>query len=132
MNDARWRRSLASLGLALERLEEVLREPVEKNAFLADAAIQRFEFTIELFWKTLKHLLALRGQESALPLDILRQAYAAGWLDDEEQWLSMMRDRNLTSHTYNQDLAREICGRIKVYGPALRRAYDSLRARFPL
>jgi hypothetical protein len=52
--DIRWQTSLAQLGKALERLGQVLTEPPD-NPLLVDATIQRFEFTIELFWKTFRH-----------------------------------------------------------------------------
>ena len=45
--------SLRNLGAALERLREALQEP-ETNSLAVDGTIQRFEFVIELFWKTLK------------------------------------------------------------------------------
>jgi len=127
MNDTRWRESLANLGEALDRLGEVLEEPVDAKEYVIDATIQRFEFTVELFWKTLKHLIALHGKEVALPLDALRQAYAAGWIDNEALWIGMMRDRNLTSHIYKKELVREIYGRISEYYPEMRRAYISIR-----
>ena len=51
MNDRR-ERLLADLESALERLSEALAAP--KTDLNRDASIQRFEFTFELFWKSLK------------------------------------------------------------------------------
>jgi nucleotidyltransferase substrate binding protein (TIGR01987 family) len=67
------------------------------------------------------------GREVALPLDALRLAYAAGWIDNEELWIGMMRDRNLTSHAYKKELALEIYGRIRAYYPEMRQAFVSIR-----
>ena len=128
MNEVRLRESLADLGDALKRLGEVLGEPLDAKGYMADAAIQRFEFSMELFWKTLKHLLAFHGKEVVLPMDSLRQAYKAGWIDNEEIWLGMMRDRNMTSHIYNKALAEEIFGRIQTYFPEMMKTYDFIRA----
>ncbi|MBT6391338.1 MAG: nucleotidyltransferase, partial [Candidatus Marinimicrobia bacterium] len=51
---------LQSLNRAIKQLEKVLKE--EKSEFIRDAAIQRFEFTYELLWKTLKtHLEEIHG-----------------------------------------------------------------------
>jgi hypothetical protein len=51
--------SLRNLGRALERLREALQEP-EANS-LVDGTSQWFEFVIELYWKTLRRLLAAEG-----------------------------------------------------------------------
>jgi nucleotidyltransferase substrate binding protein (TIGR01987 family) len=119
--------NLEQLGKALARLEDMLRYP-DSHAGRTDAVIQRFEFSIELFWKTLKHLLAASGIEAKTPKACLQEAFAAGWLgDDDAVWIAMLKDRNLTSHTYKEDLAEEISGRIKaVYQPLLRSAYQKL------
>jgi hypothetical protein len=64
--DIRWQTSLAQLGKVQGRLKQVLAEPPD-NPLWVDATIQRFEFTIELFWKTFRHLLALEGKEVFSP-----------------------------------------------------------------
>jgi hypothetical protein len=64
-----------------------------------DGTIQRFELTFELFWKTVRRLLARQGVEANSPKAVLQQAYRLRWLDDEQAWLALLKDRNLTSHT---------------------------------
>ncbi len=96
--DTRWQTSLTQLGKLLERLEQALAESPD-NPLLVDASIQRFEFTIELFWKTFRHLLALEGKETFSPKESLQAAYQLGWIRNEAAWLGMLKDRNLTSHT---------------------------------
>jgi nucleotidyltransferase substrate binding protein (TIGR01987 family) len=81
-DDLRWQTSLNQLEKALSRLGQALNEP-ETNPLLVDATIQRFEFTIELFWKTFRHLLALEGKESFSPRECLKAAYQLGWIHDE-------------------------------------------------
>jgi len=76
--DNRWQISFSQLGNALQRLGEVSREPLDKNDYVLDATIQRFEFCVELYWKTLKHLLAKEGVDVVLPKECLQKAYAAG------------------------------------------------------
>jgi nucleotidyltransferase substrate binding protein (TIGR01987 family) len=65
-------------------------------------------FAIELTWKSLKRVLADEGVETGTPREALMQAYKARWIDDEALWLSMLRDRNATSHIYDEDTARQI------------------------
>jgi nucleotidyltransferase substrate binding protein (TIGR01987 family) len=90
---------------ALAALQEAVQAPMDAQGLLRDATIQRFEFTIELFWKFLKQVLYQTGRDVSLPRQILQEAYRAGWLQDETTWLAMLQARNLTSHTYLESLA---------------------------
>src|SRR3989338_1884660 len=107
--------SLDSLGKALERLGEALRSTQDVSRLSIDATIQRFEFSFELLWKTLKFFLSDRGIEVNSPRACLEEAYSQKWINDEQLWLRMMKSRNLTSHTYNEDTANEIYADIHLY-----------------
>lgn len=122
--------SVHNLGNALERLGEALAEP-DDSSLVVDGTIQRFEFVIELFWKTLKRLLEFEGITARTPREALQAAYQAGWLEDETAWLQMLRDRNETSHIYDEAAARRIYGDIRRYFPELERTYRFLRDRAP-
>ena len=79
-----------------------------------DGLIQRFEFTFELAWKTLKALFeneGLIGLNS--PKSVLREAYAAQIIEDEELWLAILQDRNRTAHLYSEEIAILIADNIK-------------------
>jgi len=121
--------SLANLENALTRLSEALTAP-EDDPLVVDASIQRFEFVIELFWKTFKRALAYEGIETATPREAVQQAFAVGWISDETAWLSMLRDRNLTSHVYDEAMAGRIYERIRAHAPVLRAAFGDLRQRY--
>ena len=112
---------------ALVRMREVL-DKLDQDPIYQDALIQRFEFTIELFWKCLKHLLEQEKIEARSPLMAFKEAHTLGWLKGgEEIWLKMLDDRNLTSHTYNQILALEIIGRIPAYYAAIKTVVDNMK-----
>ncbi len=111
---------------ALSALEVVAQKPMQDDEIIIDATIQRFEFTIELFWKLLKVILESKGVEVQYPKDVLREAFKGYLIDDEEQWLSMLKDRNLTSHTYDEKLAHEVYERIKAYVPVFTSTLDDL------
>lgn len=121
-------RSLGQLNDALAALNEARRRDPAGDRLLIDGTIQRFEFTFELFWKTLKLLLADRGETVTFPKEALRAAYRAGWIDDEATWLAMLSDRNLSSHTYNEALADEIYDRINDYAAIISKAFETVRA----
>ena len=118
-----------ALGKALQRLDESLAYDLAQP-LVVDACIQRFEFCIELTWKTLKKCLAIEGIEANTPRECIQQAYAIHWLNDETAWLSMLKDRNLTSLTYKEDLALEIYCRLPAHYSALIELYQFLNRRF--
>ena len=120
--------NLVALGNALNRLAESLSYDASQP-LVVDASIQRFEFCIELTWKTLKKALAAEGIEANTPRECMSQAYAAHWLADETAWLSMLKDRNLTSHTYKEALAVEIYSRLPGHLAAMQSLYQVLLAR---
>ncbi len=116
---------LAELNKALARLQEILDTPAD-HIGRVDAIIQRFEFSFELAWKAAKACMELQGIESTSPRDVFQKAYAQKWIDDEKLWLSMLGDRNLTSHTYHEEVAKDITGRVPDYLQALRSIYNKL------
>ncbi len=119
---------LANLERAVIRLEEALEVP--RDAPLAvDGTIQRFEFAIELTWKSLKRILADEGIETSTPREAITEAFRARWIDDEALWLSMLRDRNTTSHIYDEETALQIYARIGDYAPVMRAAWQTLIRR---
>lgn len=127
--DLRVPQSLENLSRAMDRLAEALAHP-PAGSLAIDGTIQRFEFTIELFWKTLRRCLEAEGIAAGTPRECLVAAFQAGWTDDEAPWLGMLRDRNLTSHTYNEEQARLIYEHIRQYFPVMQRTQGFLRSRF--
>jgi nucleotidyltransferase substrate binding protein (TIGR01987 family) len=129
MSDSEAARALAALGRAIDRLREALAEP-EGNPLAVDGTIQRFEFAIELSWKAIRRLLLREGVATSTPREALQEAFRAGWLADETAWLQMLRDRNETSHTYNETVARRIYANVRSSFPEMERTYRLLRDRF--
>ncbi|WP_245804695.1 HI0074 family nucleotidyltransferase substrate-binding subunit [Halobacillus hunanensis] len=121
--------SMANLEQAITRLEEALSED-QSNSLIVDGTIQRFEFTIELYWKTLRRLLLSEGIETKTPKETLKPSYKAGWLQDEQAWLQMLKDRNETSHIYNEETANQILGNINSYFPEMLSTFKVLRKRY--
>jgi nucleotidyltransferase substrate binding protein (TIGR01987 family) len=98
---------------AIEQLKSGILLFNNENDLLRDGLIQRFEFTFELAWKTLKVCFedeGLIGINS--PKAVLKEAFSAGLIDNDNLWLEILNDRNSTSHIYNESLAIEICNKI--------------------
>lgn len=88
---------------ALNALNEALAAP--KTDLNRDASIQRFEFTVELSWKTTKKIM---GTQTSAPKDVIREMAQSGYIEDVETWLKAIDMRNLSSHTYKEKLANEV------------------------
>jgi nucleotidyltransferase substrate binding protein (TIGR01987 family) len=118
-----------NLGEALNRLGEAVNEPIDEKRYLIDATIQRFEFCFELFWKNFKNFAEAEGKEVLSPKQALAVAFQLKWISDEDVWLSMLNDRNLTSHTYKKQHADRIYQNILKYYPVLRETYAKFNRR---
>ncbi len=130
MSQRRLQWNLANLQRALAQLEEAVRIPRDRP-LVVEGTIQRFEFVIELFWKTLKRGLEFEGRPTKTPREALTEAYAAGWIDDETIWLDMLQCRNDTSHLYlDPALLDQTYDRIRGYCREMRRMLTFLEDRF--
>jgi nucleotidyltransferase substrate binding protein (TIGR01987 family) len=121
MSKERFIERQAEVRQATARLLEAIAQP--ETDLVRDAAIQRFEFSFELVWKTLKVFLERQGHELGGLRLTLKKAFAERLIATDEEadlWLKMLEDRNLTSHTYNQALAENIYRNIvRDYAPLL-------------
>lgn len=113
--DIRWQQRLNNYRLALQRLTEAVQLHQQRNLSPLEqqGLIQAFEFTHELAWNVIKDYFFWQGNSGINgSRDATREAFAKGILDDGEGWMEMIRSRNQTSHTYNQDVAEQIAGMI--------------------
>ena len=99
---------------ALLRLHESLEESKENDSLtVRDGVIQRFEFTAELAWKTMREYLLLQEiTEINSPKSVLSEAFNNNVITDDSGWLQILRDRNSTSHIYDEESAADIYERI--------------------
>ena len=104
------RLDLTSFKNALQSLDLALAK--EKDEFIRDSVIQRFEFTYELSWKFLSRHLALDlGSDAVDKLsrrDLYRTAAEKGLIKDAATWFEYHTARNTTSHTYNVSIAEQV------------------------
>ncbi|MBP6985386.1 MAG: HI0074 family nucleotidyltransferase substrate-binding subunit [Alphaproteobacteria bacterium] len=127
-----WYNTFLDLGEVIEKFQMVLEIDRVQFPFAVEASIQVFEYTFELYWKVLKKICLQEGVEVNSPRATLQQAYAIKLIDDENFWLEMMENRNLTSHTYRQSAANEIYRKCKTYLPIYQQTYLSLKKRYGL
>lgn len=102
--DVRWQQRFANFKRAFLLLREAMENDLDKLSQLEkEGIIQRFEYTFELAWKVLKDKMENDGivLDKISPKAVIKQAYAAKYINDAETWLKMIGDRNLMSHTYD-------------------------------
>ena len=102
--DIRRKQRFQNFSRAFLLLREALENDLSSlNQLEKEGCIQRFEYTFELAWKVLKDKMECDGLvlDQISPKAIVRQAFAAKYLDNAEIWLKMIGDRNLMSHTYD-------------------------------
>ncbi len=105
---------LSNLTKAIDRLQTSIEEYNEFQLLSSrDGAIQRFEFTTELAWKTTREYLLDQGfSDINSPKAVMREAFAYHVINDEQAWVKILTDRNATTHIYKEELAAEIFERI--------------------
>ncbi|MBI5894078.1 MAG: nucleotidyltransferase substrate binding protein [Deltaproteobacteria bacterium] len=110
--EARFKDALRSL----ETFKEIINEPF--SIIVRDAAIQRFEYTFEAFWKFVKEYLRIKEKIIAnSPKQCFRELFTIGIITEDEnvKFLEMTDERNMTSHTYKEEVANIIYGGLKKY-----------------
>ena len=111
--DVRWLQRLENYCSALAALQRAIAIANQRalSELEEQGLIQAFEFTHELSWLLLKDYLAdqglsgISGSRDAVREAMVRELLPIG---TEETWMAMIRSRNLTSHSYNPELAHEI------------------------
>lgn len=98
---------------AVERLREALSDLAQNpdSTVIRDGVIQRFEFTFELAWKSLREYLEDQGADMSgivFSKQVFKAAYAAQIISDQQVWLDMLASRNITSHVYDDAQAAQV------------------------
>lgn len=87
--------------------------------------------TFELGWNVLKDFLEYEGFETLKsPRESLKKAFEVDLIADGHKWLQALKDRNLTSHTYDEVLAKKVVAQIvNEYYPLLLNLYLTMKQR---
>jgi len=108
-NDIRWIQRLDSWNRALAQFAKFMARSGELNELEEQGLIQAFEYNHELAWKTQKDFLEESGYVDLFgSKNVARKAFEVGLIDDGQVWMNMIKSRNLTSHTYNEETTQKI------------------------
>ena len=106
--DIRWQQRLSNYRRALLQLQKFV-DQRQLNELEQQGLIKAFEFTHELAWNVLKDYLQYQGNNAIHgSRDATREAFELGLLQDGDIWMSMIKSRNQSAHTYNKETADEI------------------------
>lgn len=98
-----YEKALTSLKEALSMHDSFIDDAAKKLA--RDACIQRFEFCVELAWKTSRRVM---GSNSTAANTIIREMARDGLIDNPEEWFTYVLARNESSHTYDDEVAKKV------------------------
>ncbi|MGM0654518.1 MAG: nucleotidyltransferase substrate binding protein [Thermodesulfobacteriota bacterium] len=105
MNDIRWKQRFQNFDRAFILLRSALEDQAlnQLSDLEQEGVIQRFEYSYELAWKTMKDYLEDNGVviSPVTPRNVIKEAFAAGIIKEGQIWVDMMLHRNLLSHTYD-------------------------------
>ncbi|MFA7380033.1 MAG: nucleotidyltransferase substrate binding protein [Bacteroidia bacterium] len=109
--DIRWQQRYRNFLKAFTLFEEAveLARTKKLSKLEEQGLIQRFEFTHELAWNVLKDYFEYQGNTSITgSRDATREAFNKGLVSDGAGWMEMIKSRNQSSHTYNDEIATEL------------------------
>ena len=125
--DIRWKQRFHNFDRAFVLLREALQRTPEALSMLEkEGVIQRFEYTFELAWKTLKDYLEEGGLviSPVTPRQVIKEAFAAKVISDGEVWINMLDNRNLLSQTYDFSVFEQAVNAIdEHYLPAMEKLH---------
>ena len=135
--DIRWEQRFSNYVKALSKLEEAVDyinkdvldedDPIDSDdvedvldEMIKEGLIQRFEYTHELAWNVMKDYAAYQGNSNiGGSRDASREAFQLNLVTDGQVWMDMISSRNKSTHTYNEEIAKEIYTKIlNEYYPA--------------
>lgn len=106
--DIRWKQRFANFKKALHLLEKaiLIKHPSEiERAGL----VQFFELSFELSWNLMKDYLEEIGYSDVKsPRDSIKKAFEIELISDGYSWLEALKNRNETSHIYDEATAEKV------------------------
>jgi nucleotidyltransferase substrate binding protein (TIGR01987 family) len=100
--EIRWRQRFENFNKAYTQLNSAISDFDMLSILEKEGLIQRFEYTFELAWKTLKDYLEAQDVDAKFPREVIKAAFHYELIEDGEVWMDMLEKRNLLAHTYDE------------------------------
>lgn len=101
--EVRWRQRFKNFDNAFNKLHSAVLGFEDLSDLEKEGLIQRFEYTFELAWKTLKDYLESKEVDVKFPRDVIKAAFHYEIVQEGEVWMDMLEKRNLLAHTYSEE-----------------------------
>jgi len=105
--EIRWQQRFENFSKAFLQLESVVSSSSLLSDLEKEGMIQRFEYTFELAWKTLKDYLASQEVDAGFPRKVIKQSFHYGLIENGEVWMDMLERRNMLAQSYNEEIFRQ-------------------------
>ena len=126
LKEIRWKQRFENFDKSYKLLKKYSNQEITTELERA-CIIQFFEMTFELAWKVLKDYLESEGYMVKSPRETVKQAFQIGLIDNGHIWIDALSNRNLTTHTYDEELATKMTSEIlNAYLPELDKLYNKL------
>ncbi|MEA3497667.1 MAG: HI0074 family nucleotidyltransferase substrate-binding subunit [Campylobacterota bacterium] len=124
-NLANYDKALISLESNITKIKNMPQDAEDFDIY-RDSTIQRFEYSIELSKKLMGNYIEFIDKRVHGQKLILKKAYEFDLIEDEI-WFEMIDDRNITSHEYSENLAKELLFKIYDYSIKLREFFNIIK-----
>ncbi|MCA1787641.1 MAG: nucleotidyltransferase substrate binding protein [Desulfobacteraceae bacterium] len=125
--DIRWKQRFQNFKKAYEQFSDAVSRIDTLSVLEKEGMVQRFEYTFELAWKTVKDFLEAKNVDAKYPREVIKKAFEYEIIENGETWLEMLEQRNLMAHTYSEEIFAKavqlICGK---YVQAIAQVYEFL------
>lgn len=126
LKEVRWKQRFENFDKSYKLLKKYSDVPIVTELEKA-GIIQFFEMTFELGCKVLKDYLESEGYMVKSPRETIKQAFQVGIIENGHIWIDALSNRNLTTHTYDEELANKMTQEIiKLYLPELEKMHEKL------
>ena len=126
LKEIRWKQRFENFEKTYKLLKKYSNQSIN-NELEKAGIIQFFEMAFELAWKVLKDYLESEGYMVKSPRETIKQAFQIGLIDNGHIWIDALANRNLTTHTYYEELASKMAKEIiSIYLPELEKMYNKL------
>jgi nucleotidyltransferase substrate binding protein (TIGR01987 family) len=126
--DIRWKQRFKSFEKAFNQLKNAVTRLQTLSDLEKEGMIQRFEYTFELAWKTLKDYLEEKNVDAKFPREVIKQSFKYEIINNGDTWLEMLEQRNLMAHTYEEKIFKNMVNKIsKEYFTAISQVYQYLK-----
>ena len=106
--DIRWQQRFQNFKKALSQLKKFVDEK-KLNEMELQGMIQSFEYTYELAWNVMKDYYEFQGVTDLQgSRDVIRLAFKRNLIEDGDNWMKMIESRIKSSHTYHEEITKEI------------------------